>query len=135
MDQHYCDIEELLLEMHERTTPQKHDLIERLLTPTKAWTAKQLLEDMGRKRGDITTIHRNLNHLKESGIIQIALNDNGETVYERADDKHHDHLKCSSCGTYQCLPCPEPKLDLKHKQQIKITAHELVFQGLCSKCA
>lgn len=133
MSQHYCDIEELFMEMSERTTKQKHALVEKLLSMTRAWTTKQLQQSLGSKGGDSTTLRRNLTHLKDSGIIQIALNDDGQAIYERANDKHHDHLKCTRCGTYQCVPCADPKPT--SKIPIKITAHQLLFQGLCTNCS
>ncbi len=133
MSQHYCDIEELFIEMSERTTKQKHALVEKLLSMTRAWTAQQLQHSLGPRWGALKTLTRNLIHLKERGIIQVALQDTDQIVYERANDKHHDHLKCTACGTYQCIPCADPKP--QQKIPIKITSHQLLFQGLCPSCS
>ena len=132
MKDHYCDIEELFTEMSERTTVQKHTLMEHLLSSTRGWTANQLIKQLGSKARSQATIHRNLTNLKESGIIQVALEDAGQTVYERQNDKHHDHMKCQKCGAYNCVPCAVPKPKLK--ERVKITSHSLLYQGLCSKC-
>lgn len=133
MPQHYCDIEELFTEISERTTKQKHALLEKLLSMARAWTANQLWHSLGPKWGNMTTLRRNLNHLKKHGLIQIAFDDGKQPVYERANDKHHDHLKCTNCGIYQCVPCADPKP--ASRMPIKITAHQLLFEGRCTHCS
>ncbi len=132
-NKHYCDIEELFREMQVRSTKQKHAIFEALLTPKRAWSAKQLWHKLGTRAGNLSTIHRNLTAFAKAGIIHVALEDASQTIYEKIDDRHHDHLKCLACGMYQCVPCGKP--EQRGNGKTKAMTHILLFEGLCTHCA
>ena len=129
-DSHYCDIEELLLECGLRNTKQKHALI-KSITSDRPFTAQQLLDKLGPRWGNQSTLHRALSQLKEVGFLTEAFDSHGENFYERTDRGHHDHLECVSCKSYKCVPCPNPTAEVP---KAKIISHQLIFRGLCLKC-
>ncbi|MFW6134188.1 MAG: Fur family transcriptional regulator [Elusimicrobiota bacterium] len=94
----------------------------------------------------IATVYRNLEFLKDQGILKKYQFGEGKSRYELKDDedsKHHHHLVCTFCGKiidYSEFVNREKKLvndlkkELSKKHKFDINTHQLHFYGVCSKC-
>lgn len=91
---------------------------------------KKLLEQ-GDEVG-VATVYRVLNQFDDAGIVTRHHFEGGKSVFELANQEHHDHLVCLTCGEVI-----EFNDDLIEKQQmliaekygIKLTNHSLYLFG------
>ncbi len=91
---------------------------------------KKLLEQ-GDEVG-VATVYRVLNQFDDAGIVTRHHFEGGKSVFELANQEHHDHLVCLKCGEVI-----EFNDDLIEKQQkliadkygIKLTNHSLYLYG------
>ncbi|WP_019614671.1 ferric iron uptake transcriptional regulator [Psychromonas ossibalaenae] len=91
---------------------------------------KKLLEQ-GDEVG-VATVYRVLNQFDDAGIVTRHHFEGGKSVFELANQEHHDHLVCLKCGEVI-----EFNDDLIEKQQkliadkygIQLTNHSLYLYG------
>ncbi|MFT6927314.1 MAG: Fur family ferric uptake transcriptional regulator [Psychromonas sp.] len=91
---------------------------------------KKLLEQ-GDEVG-VATVYRVLNQFDDAGIVTRHHFEGGKSVFELANQEHHDHIVCLTCGEVI-----EFNDDLIEKQQkliaekygIKLTNHSLYLFG------
>ncbi|HLD17638.1 MAG TPA: transcriptional repressor [Patescibacteria group bacterium] len=100
---HPCPIEDILEQQGLRKTQDRHAVLE-LFVQNRAWTAAQIHEQLSEM--NLSTVYRNLRTLEKNHLIEEISLYSGETTYEKAGQKHHDHQLCRSCKTMQCIPCP-----------------------------
>jgi Fe2+ or Zn2+ uptake regulation protein len=84
-----------------------------------------------------TTLYRELEFLKQQGIVtDVRLNER-QTRYEIAGDHHH-HLVCTSCDRVEDVELDreldEQERMIERRTRFKITRHTLEFFGLCGTC-
>lgn len=84
------------------------------------------------------TVYRNLASLAEEGRIGKVISvDGGETHYDHRIDKHH-HAYCIKCGHVADVAVSYSKeLEIVAEPMedgFMLTSHELIFEGICSKC-
>jgi Fur family transcriptional regulator, ferric uptake regulator len=85
---------------------------------------------------DRSTVYRTLDALERAGAIRHA--HLGESaVYHLADEVHHQHLVCSSCGTTVAIP--EADLDefltaIRERTGFTPDIEHFAMSGLCSAC-
>jgi len=80
----------------------------------------------------VATVYRVLNQFDDAGIVTRHHFEGGKSVFELANQYHHDHLVCLTCGEVI-----EFNDDLIEKQQmliaeehgIKLTNHSLYLYG------
>ena len=85
-----------------------------------------------------TTIYREINLLKEEGLIlEIQLNEKNKR-YELASKKHHHHIVCVNCNKIEDVVLENDLKDQEKKisknKKFKIINHSLEFFGICDKC-
>jgi Fur family ferric uptake transcriptional regulator len=94
------------------------------------------LRDAGEEIG-VATVYRVLSQFESAGIVTRRAFSAERSVYELADEAHHDHLICTRCG--QVVEFFDPSLE---RQQDAVAAshgfhmlyHELNLFGLCAGC-
>ena len=116
-----CDIETLLDNVGLKKTKDRHNIV-LLFQEPRTWTLNTLYHDAHHTH--FSTVFRNIKLLLQKGLIRSVGTGNGETHYEWARQKHHDHKLCEKCDTVECVPCPVPKLK----------KHQLELAGLCKTC-
>ena len=82
------------------------------------------------------TVYRNLSLLSDRGDI-LRLSCDGKTDRFDADTRPHYHFMCKQCGCVLDIDMPyQEALDHLAEQTFSgtITAHSLLFEGLCSDC-
>ena len=92
----------------------------------------------------MATVYRNLEFLRQHGMLNRYQFGEGRARYELKDDEtHHHHLICTKCGKvkdYSELIEREMKLmkdlekEIFQKYNFKTRSHQLDFYGLCDKC-
>jgi Fe2+ or Zn2+ uptake regulation protein len=103
------------------------------------WSIDQLHEAVRSFVGgaDYSSVFRAVTGMQREGLIdRIDLAD-GKAHYELRD-KHHDHVRCDSCGRVVGLSgciLENASAAVESDTGFKITSQQLLFTGLCSDCA
>ena len=83
------------------------------------------------------TVYRTLKLLKEYGLAHQWQFGDGHSRFEKASERHHDHLICMKCGRIiefeeDQIEKLQEKVSAEHHFQIVSHVHEIF--GYCSKC-
>jgi Fur family transcriptional regulator, ferric uptake regulator len=103
------------------------------------WSIDELHEAVRGSLGgaDYSSVFRAVAGMEREGLLdRIDLAD-GKAHYELRD-KHHDHVRCDSCGRVVGLPgciLENASAAVESDTGFRITSHQLLFTGLCSDCA
>ncbi len=89
------------IERRQRKTKQG-DAVLRVVRDTDTFRSAQdvhaALRALGERVG-LTTVYRHLQGLAGSGVVDVLLTADGETLYRCCEtDGHHHHLVCRRCG-------------------------------------
>jgi Fur family ferric uptake transcriptional regulator len=123
-----------------RYSEQRMQILDAFLRTEKHLTAEELYRLVQKKNPSIgtATIYRTLKLLRESGLCRELRLDDGTTRYEHLyGHEHHDHLICTSCGSFDEALDPEiEKLQekLAKERGFQINSHKLEIYGTCRKC-
>jgi len=92
----------------------------------------------------LATVYRNLEFLKDQGLIKRYQFGEGRAKYElSSEEEHHHHLICTGClevRDYSEFVERELKLiqdiqrELSDKYDFEIDSHQLHFYGECNSC-
>ena len=119
-----------------RITPVRTRLLE-LLVKAKTPLAVFELQKSLRLAANKTTLYRELEFLRENGIVQEVEFGDKKKRYD-ISDRHHHHVVCVECkgvedvDSKQDLDAVEKKI--ARQKGFKIINHSLEFFGLCAKC-
>lgn len=86
----------------------------------------------------LTTVYRTLKLLTEAGLAkERRFGGEPQGVFEKQDDKHHDHLICTRCG--KIIEFNEPALEAIQDEVAKrfgfvVEDHKMELYGLCKSC-
>ena len=96
---------------------------------------KDLLE-AGVKIG-LATIYRVLTQFESAGLVDRHHFENGHSVFEIRQDKHHDHLVCIKCGAVEEFVDPiieKRQSEIAAEYRFDMTDHSLNIYGVCARC-
>jgi len=91
---------------------------------------KKLLEQ-GDEVG-VATVYRVLNQFDDAGIVTRHHFEGGKSVFELANQQHHDHLVCLKCGEvieFNDNLIEKQQKIIAEKYGIKLTNHSLYLYG------
>ena len=91
---------------------------------------KKLLEQ-GDEVG-VATVYRVLNQFDDAGIVTRHHFEGGKSVFELANQHHHDHLVCLTCGKvieFSDEIIEKQQKIIAEKYGIKLTHHSLYLYG------
>ncbi len=123
-----------------RITPQRLEIFRCFKSAGKHYSAEEVHRKVRRRFPGISldTVYRNLNTLKELGILEALNFDDGKVRYELArENTHHHHLICLRCGESQELDfCPLKFIDSAQirDRNFKVERHSFEIYGYCSSC-
>jgi Fur family ferric uptake transcriptional regulator len=86
----------------------------------------------------LTTVYRTLKLLTEAGLAkERRFGGEPQGVFEKQDEKHHDHLICTRCG--KIIEFNEPALEAIQDEVAKkygfvVEDHKMELYGLCKTC-
>ena len=111
------------------------------LDELQEFKSAQELHEILRRRGNqigLTTVYRSLQALVEAGVVDLLVNDDGETIYRKCGASHHHHLVCRDCGaTVEVTgPAVESWADAMAREHgFTDVSHTLEIFGQCPRCA
>ncbi|MFO8143949.1 MAG: Fur family transcriptional regulator [Dehalococcoidales bacterium] len=85
----------------------------------------------------LSTVYRNLNTLKDLGLIQELHFNDSHHHYEVKPPTEHQHLVCLSCGKvieFECKLCSRMKEEIAREEDFEITSAEVQLTGYCADC-
>ncbi|MFZ5642002.1 MAG: Fur family transcriptional regulator [Bacillota bacterium] len=123
-----------------KITPQRQEIIGCFGAGGKHYSAEEIHQKIRNRFPNISldTVYRNLNTLKELGIIEALNFEDGKCRYELArENRHHHHLICLKCGESEELDfCPLKFIDSKllNEKNFRVKRHSFEIFGVCEKC-
>lgn len=124
-----------------RLTQARRCLITELMTKLVPLSATELQTVMNKKhlKINLTTIYRELEFLKQQGIIhEIQFGDDTMKRFEFGLGVHHHHIRCLRCNRIADIDIPHQlQSEIKKIEQqtkFKVIDHSLEFVGLCPDC-
>jgi Fur family peroxide stress response transcriptional regulator len=120
-----------------RCTPQRYAVMAFLMEQNSHPSAAEIFEAVNRvdPRSSRATTYNNLRDLVQAGLVrEVAVE--GRAARFDAKGMHHHHFICDRCGTVEDVKwykVPRPASRSLGKRRLREC--ELIFRGLCAKCA
>jgi Fur family peroxide stress response transcriptional regulator len=120
-----------------RCTPQRYAVMAFLMDHNSHPTAAETFEAVNRvdPRSSRATTYNNLRDLVKAGLVREVAVEGRAARYDAKGMRHH-HFICDRCGEVedvQWYNVPNPKSQFLGKRVLREC--ELIFRGLCTKCA
>lgn len=96
----------------------------------------KLLLESGEEIG-LATVYRVLTQFEDAGLVVRLRFEGDHSVFEVAQEKHHDHMVCVKCGRVEEFS--DAGIEARQEEVAKelgfeLTDHELNMYGLCPDC-
>ena len=120
-----------------RCTPQRFAVMAFLADCHRHPTAAEIFHAVNRAdpRSSRATTYNNLRDLVQAGLVREVAVEGRAARFDVKHDRHH-HFICDSCGNVEDLDwfdVPQPASRSLGKRRIRDC--ELIFRGLCTRCA
>ena len=120
-----------------RITPQRHAVMAFLMKQLGHPTAAEIFDAVNRldPRSSRATIYNNLRDLVQAGLVREVAMEGRAARFDAKSMRHH-HFLCDRCGNIEDVEwydVPRPAPASLGKRVLREC--ELIFRGLCSKCA
>jgi Fur family peroxide stress response transcriptional regulator len=120
-----------------RCTPQRYAVMAFLLKDSNHPTAAEIFAAVNRvdPRSSRATTYNNLRDLVRAGLVREVAVEGRAARFDAKGTRHH-HFICDRCGKVEDMEWydpPKPAPGSLGKR--KLRECELIFRGLCAKCA
>jgi Fur family transcriptional regulator, peroxide stress response regulator len=120
-----------------RCTPQRYAVMAFLMDQTRHPTAVEIFEAVNRvdPRSSRATTYNNLRDLVQAGLVREVAVEGRAARFDATGMRHH-HFICDRCGNVEDIDwydVPKPRSGSLGKRILREC--ELIFRGLCTKCA
>jgi Fe2+ or Zn2+ uptake regulation protein len=120
-----------------RCTPQRYAVMAFLMECDRHPTAAEIFEAINRAdpRSSRATTYNNLRDLVEAGLVREVAAVGRAARFDATGNRHH-HFICDHCGNVEDMEwydVPRPASGSLGKRVVREC--ELIFRGLCTKCA
>ena len=120
-----------------RCTPQRFAVMAFLMESSGHPTAADIFKAVNRvdPRSSRATTYNNLRDLVKAGLVREVAAEGRAARFDAKDMRHH-HFICDRCGNVEDLEwydVPKPASGSVGKRVLR--EYELIFRGLCAKCA
>ena len=120
-----------------RCTPQRYAVMAFLMECNRHPTAAEIFEAVNRvdPRSSRATTYNNLRDLVEAGLVREVAVEGRAARFDAKGMRHH-HFICDRCGDVEDLEwydVPRPATRSLGKRVVRDC--ELIFRGLCTRCA
>ncbi len=120
-----------------RCTPQRYAVMAFLMEHNRHPTAAEIFEAVNRvdPRSSRATTYNNLRDLVEAGLVREVAVEGRAARFDAKGMRHH-HFICDRCGKVEDIAwsnVPRPASRSLGKRILREC--ELIFRGLCTKCA
>ncbi|MDO8565582.1 MAG: transcriptional repressor [Candidatus Moranbacteria bacterium] len=127
---------------HLRLTKTRKALIEVFFRYEVPLSAQDISRELSKIQRAVnkTTVYRELERLREIGIIGAVQLGDRKQYYELALRRHHHHLICLRCAVVEDIDMDERALlgqekRIQGEKHFTILRHSLEFFGLCKMCS
>ena len=120
-----------------RCTPQRYAVMAFLLECDRHPTAAEIFAAVNRvdPRSSRATTYNNLRDLVEAGLVREVAVEGRAARFDARGMRHH-HFICDHCGSVEDLEWYDVPRPASHSLGKRIVRDcELIFRGLCTKCA
>ena len=120
-----------------RCTPQRYAVMAFLLKQNRHPTAAEVFEAVNRidPRSSRATTYNNLRDLVNAGLVREVAVEGRAARFDAKGLKHH-HFICDRCGNVEDLDWYDVPMPASASLGKRILREcELIFRGLCMKCA
>lgn len=102
-------------------------------------SAEDIWSDLKSEGADasLATVYRVLTQFEAAGLVQRHTFEGNTSVFELADDDHHDHMVCTKCGgvtEYVDDVIEERQHAIAAAHGFEVSDHVHVIYGLCKDC-
>ncbi len=120
-----------------RCTPQRYAVMAFLMKCNQHPTAAEIFEAVNHMdpRSSRATTYNNLRDLVQAGLVREVAVEGRAARFDAKGIRHH-HFICDRCGNVEDLDwykVPKPPSNSLGKRVLREC--ELIFRGLCTKCA
>ena len=120
-----------------RCTPQRYAVMAFLMEHTRHSTAAEIFAAVNRvdPRSSRATTYNNLRDLVQAGLVREVAVEGRAARFDATGTPHH-HFICDRCGNVEDMEwydVPRPASRSLGKRVLREC--ELIFRGLCTKCA
>jgi Fe2+ or Zn2+ uptake regulation protein len=120
-----------------RCTPQRYAVMAFLMEHNRHPTAAEIFEAVNRvdPRSSRATTYNNLRDLVQAGLVREVAVEGRAARFDAKGLQHH-HFICDRCGNVEDIEwydVPKPASQSLGKRILRES--ELIFRGLCAKCA
>jgi len=120
-----------------RCTPQRYAVMAFLMESKRHPTAAEIFEAVNRvdPRSSRATTYNNLRDLVQAGLVREVAVEGRAARFDATGMQHH-HFICDHCGNVEDVEwydVPKPPSRTLGKRVVREC--ELIFRGLCTKCA
>lgn len=122
-----------------RITPQRHAVLEYLLTSMSHPTADEIYKALEKKfpNMSVATVYNNLRILREIGLVRELTYGDDSSRFD-SNMRDHYHIICESCG--KIVDFHYPTLDEIESLAEKVSGfdishHRMELYGKCEQCA
>src|SRR6201996_2464108 len=120
-----------------RCTPQRYAVMAFLMEQNRPPTAVEIFEAVNRTdpRSSRATTYNNLRDLVQAGLVREVAVEGRAARFDAKGLLHH-HFICDRCGNVEDIEwydVPKPAMQSMGKRVVRDC--ELIFRGLCAKCA
>ena len=122
------------------STSSRRAILGLLQSERRYLTAAEIHRLLEKKRHKLalTTVYRTLGMLAKLGSVSTRTEPSGDATYLFcANDEHHHHAICKSCGHVEEVNCriiDEFKKLLLARQAFALDDHSIEFYGRCAAC-
>ncbi len=120
-----------------RCTPQRYAVMAFLMKHTSHPTAAEIFEAVNRldPRCSRATTYNNLRHLVKAGLVREVAIEGRAARFDATGMRHH-HFICDRCGVVEDMDWYKVASPAPGSLGKRILREcELIFRGLCEKCA
>ena len=120
-----------------RCTPQRYAVMAFLMEHQAHPTAAEIFEAVNRvdPRSSRATTYNNLRDLVRAGLVREVAAEGRAARYDATGSRHH-HFICDTCGNVEDIEWSEvPKPPPASLDKRILRECELIFRGLCERCA
>lgn len=136
---HLKEALETLKETGVRITPQRHAILEYLISSKSHPTADDIYKSLEGKfpNMSVATVYNNLRVFREVGLVKELTYGDSSSRFDFSTSDHY-HVICESCG--KIVDFFYPGLDevehlAQHVTGFKVGNHRMEIYGVCPECA
>ena len=120
-----------------RCTPQRYAVMAFLMEHNSHPTAAEIFEGVNRvdPRSSRATTYNNLRDLVQTGLVREVAVEGRAARFDAKGMRHH-HFICDRCGNVEDMEWYDVPMPASGARSRRILREcELIFRGLCAKCA